>query len=297
MGKVLRKLQSNNGATLMLALLFFIVCAVTGSMILTSASAASGRLKGMNKQDQNYYAVSSAVTFLEKTLCSEDKYIRARDSLETIVEKETITHADGEEEEIEVTRYIYEEPKLYNMEGDTEKLELTSGILFELLTDDGIDSEDDRITYFKEKSSANGSGDTARDKEDYPDEFNLKWFKGGETSDFTGAFPTGESAADVIKKTVLTVKSEDGENLPLSVDISMYLDKTGILLIKCENHVEESGEGEEDNDSDDVGNTYSMIIKMECVKKIEMKETGTKDDRTKTRYYSFRFNTLSIEKA
>ena len=156
MGKVLRKLQSNNGATLMLALLFFIVCAVTGSMILTSASAASGRLKGMNKQDQNYYAVSSAVTFLEKTLCSEDKYIRARDSLETIVEKETITHADGEEEEIEVTRYIYEEPKLYNMEGDTEKLELTSGILFELLTDDGIDSEDDRITYFKEKSSANG---------------------------------------------------------------------------------------------------------------------------------------------
>ena len=77
----------------------------------------------------------------------------------------------------------------------------------------------------------------------------------------------------------------------------MYLDKTGILLIKCENHVEESGEGEEDNDSDDVGNTYSMIIKMECVKKIEMKETGTKDDRTKTRYYSFRFNTLSIEKA
>ena len=285
MGKVLRKLQSNNGATLMLALLFFIVCAVTGSMILVSATASSGRLEGMSKQDQNYYAVSSAARFFEKTLCSEDTYIQATDKLE--ITEGTKPDPDDPEKEIEYTEYHYYPPELDIMESTTnpptKKDELTSGILFDLLTDDGIDEEhvDDRVTNYIKKKEASGVS------EDYPEEFNDKWFKGRKESGYTGVFPDDESP--YIKKTVLSVHSKSGELESLKVDVSMYLDKAGILMIKCENHI--------DPENDNIGNTYSMLIKLDCNETIEMKTTGTRDDRTKIREYSLKFKTLSIEKS
>ncbi len=68
MSKVLNKLKSNNGATLMLALLFFVVCAVTGSMILVSATVSSGRLENVKQRDQNYFAVRSAVKMIESQI-------------------------------------------------------------------------------------------------------------------------------------------------------------------------------------------------------------------------------------
>ena len=287
MRKVLRKLQSNKGATLMMALLFFVVCAVTGSMILVSATAASGRLEGMTEQDQNYYAVRSAVGFFEKTLCSEDTYIQATDKLE--IKEGTKPDPNDPEKEIEYTIYNLDTPKLYIMDGTTNpptKRKLTSGILFDLLTDDGIDEEhaDDRVTNYIKKKEASGVS------EYYPEEFNDKWFKGGKGSGYTGVFPDDESPYKTyIKKTVLSVHSNSGELESLKVDVSMYLDKAGILMIKCENHI--------DSENDNIGNTYSMLIKLDCNETIEMKTTETRDNRTKIREYSLKFKTLSIEKS
>ena len=68
MGAISNKLKSNSGATLMMALLFFVVCAVTGSMILLSASVSSGRLANMKRRDQNYFAVRSAVKMCEQQM-------------------------------------------------------------------------------------------------------------------------------------------------------------------------------------------------------------------------------------
>ena len=284
MRKVIKKLKSDTGATLMMALLFFVVCAVTGSMILVSATAASGRLEGMTEQDQNYYAVRSAVSFFEKTLCSEDTYIQATDKLE--IKERTRPDPNDPEKEIEYTEYYYYPPKLYIIDGTTNpptKRKLTSGILFDLLTDDGIDEKhaDDRVTYYIEKKEASG------ESKEYPVEFIYKWFKGGEKSDYTGVFPDESS---YIKKTVLSVHSSDSCELEsLKVDVSMYLDKAGILMIKCENHI--------DSENDNIGNTYSMLIKLDCNETIEMKTTGPRDNRTKIREYSLKFKTLSIEKS
>lgn len=63
-----RKLRSQSGASLILALLLFLVCAVVGSIVLTAGTAASGRLSEMAGMDQRYYAVTSAANMLGKEL-------------------------------------------------------------------------------------------------------------------------------------------------------------------------------------------------------------------------------------
>ena len=59
------KLQSNNGATILFALLVFLVCAVIGSVVLSAGTAASGRFSKTAESDRRYYAVESAARLLE----------------------------------------------------------------------------------------------------------------------------------------------------------------------------------------------------------------------------------------
>ncbi len=63
---VKRKLKSNEGASLMVALLFFVVCVAVGSIILTAATAASGRMTGIKKTNQDFYALKSAAKLFKK---------------------------------------------------------------------------------------------------------------------------------------------------------------------------------------------------------------------------------------
>lgn len=63
---VRRKLKSNEGASLMVALLFFVVCATVGSIVLTAATAAAGRMDGLKKNNQEFYALKSAAQVFKK---------------------------------------------------------------------------------------------------------------------------------------------------------------------------------------------------------------------------------------
>lgn len=73
LNKVLkRKLNSNEGASLMVALLFFIMCATIGSVILAAATASSGRLAKLVKEDQKYYTSTSAASLLTEILSVSD---------------------------------------------------------------------------------------------------------------------------------------------------------------------------------------------------------------------------------
>ena len=59
-----KKLRSDRGASLMMALLLFLVCAVIGTAVLTAGTAASGRMSNIAVMDQRYYSVNSAVNLL-----------------------------------------------------------------------------------------------------------------------------------------------------------------------------------------------------------------------------------------
>ena len=89
--RVSRKFKSERGASLSIAILLFMVCAVLGGIILASATAASGRLKNLVESDKRYYSVTSAAQLLAKEL-SESKVVieRAKTSYQ-------FTDAAGEE--------------------------------------------------------------------------------------------------------------------------------------------------------------------------------------------------------
>lgn len=63
--RILDKLRSRTGASISFALLLFLVCAVLCSVILTAATAASGRMSNMAETDQRYYAVTSAAELMK----------------------------------------------------------------------------------------------------------------------------------------------------------------------------------------------------------------------------------------
>ncbi len=65
MSRIRTRLRSEQGATLIYALFFFIICAVVGSVVLTAGTAAAGRLSQAQKMDQRYFAVNSAAEMLE----------------------------------------------------------------------------------------------------------------------------------------------------------------------------------------------------------------------------------------
>ena len=62
------KLRSQEGASILFALFFFIVCSVIGSIVLTAATAAAGRMKDVEQNNKNYYAVNSAANLLESVV-------------------------------------------------------------------------------------------------------------------------------------------------------------------------------------------------------------------------------------
>lgn len=65
------KIKSENGASIAFALLLFLVCIVVSTIIITAATAASGRLSNLAKMDQKYYLVNSVAEMIEDTFNNE----------------------------------------------------------------------------------------------------------------------------------------------------------------------------------------------------------------------------------
>lgn len=68
MNAVMIKLNKKNGVSIILALIFFLICAVIGGIVLTSAYNNAGRLSHTNESQQAYLTVSSAAKMLRDTI-------------------------------------------------------------------------------------------------------------------------------------------------------------------------------------------------------------------------------------
>lgn len=66
----MKKLHNKKGASIILALLFFLICATVGSVILAAASANASRIKSERQNENNYLAVRSAGELIKKKLLS-----------------------------------------------------------------------------------------------------------------------------------------------------------------------------------------------------------------------------------
>lgn len=66
-----QKMKSEGGASLAVALLFFIVCAVVGSIIIAAAMSSAGRMSGIASADAQRFALDSARDLIEDTMLSD----------------------------------------------------------------------------------------------------------------------------------------------------------------------------------------------------------------------------------
>ncbi len=85
-----RKLKSNRGASIIIALLVLLICATAGAAALTAASANAGRYTHMRRDQQRYLAVSSAVKLVRSELA--DQSFSATATLNESVDPETLEH-------------------------------------------------------------------------------------------------------------------------------------------------------------------------------------------------------------
>ena len=98
--KTAAKLKSNKGASLIIALLLFLVCTVVGAVVLASATASAGRVSKLAEMDKRYYKVTSAAELLAKRLCGKEVKIVRTKTDERITETEFTVAIDvnGEEQ-------------------------------------------------------------------------------------------------------------------------------------------------------------------------------------------------------
>jgi hypothetical protein len=72
--RVREKLKSNDGATLMIALLFFLICSLVGVVILASSTTASGRVSSVRQSSSNQrYALNAALDLINRQMKQADK--------------------------------------------------------------------------------------------------------------------------------------------------------------------------------------------------------------------------------
>ncbi|SFG29928.1 hypothetical protein [Oribacterium sp. WCC10] len=275
MYSVCKKLKSNNGATLMLALLFFIVCAVTGSMILLSATVATGGLDGMRERDQNFYAVRSAAKFVEERLKKESIEVTEEIDIILVEDDDSDAEEDDEtedEDEEKEKQYDYKEPKVervYKSGGTEVRNEidpdsaLGNDILYTLLFNENVSNYNTKLRAVVEEDDELPNSP--------PKEFYDPWFIEGEKKE-TDEFE-------------YMVKVFDGaeEKRDLKVKMTAKMDSRGNLTLTFKN-----------DDSVDTRNKYEIKLKMKYEEKNVSSPSETSDKIE--RKYRLEYNSTSLEK-
>lgn len=70
MNTLSKKLKDQRGASIIIALLFFLMCTILGGIILMSAHTSAGRIDTMRQEEQAYLTVASAADVLRHEMSS-----------------------------------------------------------------------------------------------------------------------------------------------------------------------------------------------------------------------------------
>lgn len=71
------KLQSQKGASLILAAVYFLICAFVGGTVLAAATSGSAHLKDRKADEQTFLIHRSAARVIERELTVDDGYLQA----------------------------------------------------------------------------------------------------------------------------------------------------------------------------------------------------------------------------
>ena len=123
--RIFGKLHSRRGASFLLVLLFFLICALVASAVLMAAASNAGRIRSARTEHQLYLTVSSAA----RLLCDELTDCEYRGRYHYWDEDEEIKHAD-EKTLYKIThKYLEQKKGSYWYTGGSEPAKLASLLL------------------------------------------------------------------------------------------------------------------------------------------------------------------------
>lgn len=122
------KLRSQRGASMLLALLFLLICSMVTASILMAAAANAGKHRSNLDEHQIYLALSSAMS----TLCDELNRSEYRGQYEYWEVSEDITNDAGEVTGTKILKYLRQLDGMYTHTGSTAE----DGYLTNILLDD-----------------------------------------------------------------------------------------------------------------------------------------------------------------
>ncbi len=120
------RLKQEDGASLSLALLFFVICGVAASMILAAASATAGKMEQIPAADQKRFTVESAAAFLRDELKYTGNTIKIKE-VQVIDEKNSYNNWD------DVTYYFLGKDGTLSDENSWQKIDSSDSSAASLL--------------------------------------------------------------------------------------------------------------------------------------------------------------------
>lgn len=103
MNTLRKKLHSQRGASILLALLFLLVCMMAAASVLMAAVSNAGKIRSNYEEQQRYLALSSALRLVAGEI--ERAEYRGRYDVDQWTERITVIEADGIETVIETNYY------------------------------------------------------------------------------------------------------------------------------------------------------------------------------------------------
>ena len=271
----------------MLALLFFLFCAVCGSVVLAAATTSAGRIAGLGKNRQKYQSVEAAARLLENELHKASVTLQETEKITVTVEHvEKENDGEGEdggksEETYTTTTYVFSGPDFLNggsgktigqTAADTDKAgENDEASAATFSTDNGRNSSlsmleqlltDADLSSYTEKGEAyqNAGSIVISDKENESSDDAESHLAACQQAWGT-AFLTGDAGKSVRRHFTLQLSVPDAENsgsieAASLVDAELQLYGDGTLEIRLS-----SGDAEASADSSADAEKYYMLLR------------------------------------
>ena len=211
------KLRQETGASITFALLLFLICAVVSSVVLTAATAASGRMSKTAEFDQRYYSVTSAAELMKELLDGKTvSIVKVTESTQTTPYTDGIAGEAGSVKE--------DTPKIYLVADKT-----AAGITDADLTERSqIDGDGTNATYAASLCTASILNDAAwyyLQKKDEAKEKELKLSSSLASGESDPLAAVMEESVDAAGNIVLTISNAGAEGKQYTLRLTFMADK------------------------------------------------------------------------
>lgn len=190
-----KKLNSEKGSTMILALFFFLICVVMAAAILVAGSASAGRVAKTAETDRRYYSINSAAQFFAGKLDGRSAKVTRSKTTNTVTVTALTVGADGS-------------------------------------TTRGIPQITESVQYDAELETESGTAEVQRDRSLVTDMV-IDLVFGENTTLFAGedSWNVAVPALSADKETGLALTHSEDEMSRLDADITATLETDGTLII------------------------------------------------------------------